>query len=264
MIARKAAAGGPLTAYVLHQWDWSESSLIVELLTRERGRLAVAAKGAKRPTSNFRALLLPFNRLVVQLGKAPADDSAELFNLRSADWAGGVPFVGGAALFAGFYANELVLKLLPRLDPHAALFDAYAALMGALQAEAESARQSALRAFELLLLRELGWLPDLRLHTQTQQPLASAQPYGLHAEFGVVADNRHGLTGAAMMQAADALDQQHFGLLQAATESALPAWRLQLRSLLHYHLGTSQLRTRQVLQGVQALIGAAPRPSPSA
>lgn len=257
---RRAAQAGPLAAFVLHQWDWSESSLIVELFTRERGRLAVAAKGAKRPTSNFRALLLPFNRLAVQLGKAPADESAELFNLRSAEWAGGVPFVGGAALFAGFYANELLLKLLPRLDAHDVLFDAYAATLGALQSDEEAARQGALRSFELLLLRELGWLPDLRLVTPTMQALEPTARYGLHAEFGVVAGDGQGLTGTALLRAADALDQRHFASVQAATAEALRPWRTQLRGLLHYHLGTPQLRTRQVLQGVQKLLGAEARP----
>ena len=43
-----------LTAYVLHRWDWSESSLILDVWTREQGRLAVAAKGAKRPSRTDR------------------------------------------------------------------------------------------------------------------------------------------------------------------------------------------------------------------
>jgi hypothetical protein len=55
-------------------YDWSETSLIVELFTRERGRVVVAAKGAKRPYSQLRPVLLPFQRLWVQLGRTPADD----------------------------------------------------------------------------------------------------------------------------------------------------------------------------------------------
>ena len=43
-------------AYVLHSYDWSESSLILEVFTRHRGRVALAAKGVKRPTSNFRQI----------------------------------------------------------------------------------------------------------------------------------------------------------------------------------------------------------------
>jgi len=45
----RGAPSRPLQAYVLHHYDWSETSLILDLFTRERGRIAVAAKGAKRP-----------------------------------------------------------------------------------------------------------------------------------------------------------------------------------------------------------------------
>src|SRR4051812_22320619 len=93
----------PLSAYQLHSYDWSETSLIVELFTRERGRVVVAAKGAKRPTSQLRPVLLPFQRLTVQLGRTPADADAEIHTLKSAEWAGGVPAVGAASMFAGFY-----------------------------------------------------------------------------------------------------------------------------------------------------------------
>ena len=162
---RKTTPTPPLLAYVLHRHDWSESSLIVELFTRERGRLVVAAKGAKRPYSQLRPVLMPFQRVLVQLGRTPGDDSVELHNLRSAEWAGGVPHISGAALFAGFYVNELVLKLLPRDDAHATLFDAYVQTLAALHPHDDAATQRALRAFELRLLRELGWLPELHVVT---------------------------------------------------------------------------------------------------
>ena len=67
----------PLLAYVLHKYDWSESSLIVELFTRAQGRIVVVAKGAKRPTSQLRPVLLPFQRLHAQLGKVPAGEMSE-------------------------------------------------------------------------------------------------------------------------------------------------------------------------------------------
>ena len=62
----------PLQAYVLHRYDWSESSLILELFTREQGRLAVAAKGAKRPHSQLRSVLLPFQRVNITLTRSAA------------------------------------------------------------------------------------------------------------------------------------------------------------------------------------------------
>jgi hypothetical protein len=85
----RTSPSAPLLAYVLHRWDWSETSLIVELFTREQGRVVVAAKGAKRPTSQLRPVLLPFQPLHALLGKAPADEAAEVLNLRGAEWVGG-------------------------------------------------------------------------------------------------------------------------------------------------------------------------------
>lgn len=247
--------GQPLRAYVLHTHDWSESSLVVELFTRTQGRIVVAAKGAKRPTSNFRAVLLPFHPLQVQLGKAPADEAAEVFNLRGAEWAGGQPLLAAAAMFAGYYANELLLKLLARQDPHPALFDAYADTLAALGAGEEEG--PALRAFELVLLRELGWLPELDRATLTAQPLAAAGLYTLDAEGGLIA-RAEGLPGSAWvaLEAALAHAAQVGGT--AALRQACAPWavalRGPLRGLLHYHLGPTPLRTRQVWQGVQKLM----------
>ncbi|MBI3368052.1 MAG: DNA repair protein RecO, partial [Burkholderiales bacterium] len=127
-----ATRPGPQHAFVLHSWDWSESSLILDLFTREQGRVAVVAKGAKRPYSQLRSVLLPFQRLHVALGRPKADETSEIVTLRSADYAGGAPLLPPAQLFAGFYLNELLMKLLARQDPHAALFDSYADTLAAL------------------------------------------------------------------------------------------------------------------------------------
>jgi DNA repair protein RecO (recombination protein O) len=235
---------------VLHRWDWSETSLIVELLTRERGRVVVVAKGAKRPTSNFRAVLLPFHPLLALLGKTPADESGEVHALRSAEWAGGVPPLPGAALFSAFYASELVMKLLARDDAHPALFDAYTATLLALAAGADEA--PVLRAFELALLRETGVLPDLATDTLTAQPLKPGSSYALQAQTGLVASSK-GQPGSAWLALESALAQGDWHALQAACAEAGTALRVPLREVLHYHLGPAPLRTRQVWQGVQRL-----------
>jgi DNA repair protein RecO (recombination protein O) len=238
-------------AYVLHSYDWSESSLIVELFTRAQGRVVVVAKGAKKPTSNFRAVLMQFVPLNALLGKTPADEQAEILNLRSAEWAGGAPLLPAGVLFSGFYLNELLLKLLVRQEAHAVLFDAYADTLAALgQDEA-----AALRAFELVLLRELGWLPELACVTLTTQPLQPAAHYTLQPEAGLVA-SAQGPTGAQWVALEAALAQGHHAALRAACAPAAGALRGPLRDLLHYHLGDSKLRTRQVWQGVQRLQGA--------
>ena len=183
MSATRAAA--PLAAFVLHRYDWSESSVIVDLFTRAQGRTAVVAKGAKKPHSNLRAVLLPFQRINVTLGKLPEGEGAsDIQTLRQAEWAGGLSMLTGEALFSGFYLNELLMKLLARHDPHPALFDAYAQTLPSLADVDELRVQSALRAFELRLLREIGLLPDLALATLTLQPLKPEGLYALRNPFG--------------------------------------------------------------------------------
>ena len=266
MSSRRAVAArpaaGPLSAFVLHQYDWSETSLIVELFTRERGRIAVVAKGAKRPTSNFRAVLLPLQRLQVQLSRSPAAETSEIHALRAVElqgWQGGLAREAGA-LFAAFYVNELLLRLLARDDPHAALFDHYAAALPLLRRHEGGGVQLALRAFELVLLRELGWLPELHLVTQTLQPVLPDASYRLHADLGLVtaaARDDEALPGAALPAIEAALGHGGFEPLVHAVEPLARRLRTPLRGLLQYHLDAPMhhgaLRTRQVLEGLRRL-----------
>jgi DNA repair protein RecO (recombination protein O) len=239
-----------LLAYVLHAYDWSETSLIVELYTRVQGRVVVVAKGAKRPTSQLRPVLLPFQPLQALLGRTPADEHGEVHLLRSAEWVGGAPLLGPAALFAGFYVNELLLKLLARQDPHPVLFDAYADTLAALAAESE--QPAALRAFELILLRELGLLPELASVTLTAEGLQPEALYMLQPEAGLVPDAQ-GLPGGAWIGLEAALTHGAVAALRAACRPVAAGLRKPLGAALHYHLGSSPLRTRQVWQGVQRL-----------
>ena len=249
--------------YVLHHYDWSESSVIVEAFTRQYGRVALVAKGAKRPSSNFRPVLLPLQPL-----RLSWTGDAEIRTLKGAEWGGGLVMPTGEALLSGYYANELLLRLLAREDPFPRLFDAYAALVQVLASGAgEAAAGPALRAFELLLLRESGHLPALDVETTTLAALDPDQRYQLLAEVGlrgVEADEPAGLAGSAWCALAAALAQEApFGAtLEAAARLPAPQ-RAQLqrqsRALLHYHCGAGMLRTRQLMLDLQRLRA---RPSP--
>jgi len=241
-------------AFVLHRYDWSESSLIVDLFTREAGRVAVAAKGAKRPTSNLRAVLLPFQRIAVSFGRAASDDAAsDIRNLRGAEWGGGLPLAGGGeALLAGFYANELLMKLLARDDPHPALWDAYAATLPHLGGADEAA---ALRAFELMLLVETGHLPDVAHVTSTQSAVEPARRYALRPEAGLVdARDDAAVAGSTFGAIQAALDARDLDALRTACRRDAGALRRQLRAWLAYHLGGTPLRTREVVRDLQPLL----------
>lgn len=260
-MATRRAAPSPLAAYVLHHHDWSESSLILELFTREQGRVAAIAKGAKRPYSQLRAVLLPFQRLTVQLGSRREAQGSEVALLRSAEWAGGGAMLGGAALLAGFHLNELLLRGLARHDPHPRLFDAYAATLPVLAGGDDAEVAAALRAFELCLLGETGVLPELSRLTATQQPVSAVGRYGLQPEIGVYllpddpdSGGSPGIGGATLVALQAALNAGDLAGLRQACLAALPELRSQLRPLLHYHLGTSSLRTRALMVEVQKLI----------
>src|SRR3954453_10920333 len=136
-------------AFVLHRYDWSESSLILEVFSRHYGRFALVAKGAKRPSSSFRPVLLPLQPLRLSFG-----GDAEIRTLKGAEWVGGQVMPTGDALLSGYYLNELLIRLLARDDPHPRLFDAYTSVVQVLASEHGEALQPALRAFELLLLRD--------------------------------------------------------------------------------------------------------------
>ena len=230
-------------AYVLHRYDWSESSLILETFTRHHGRIALVAKGAKRPSSNFRPVLLPLQPLQVSYG-----GDAEIRALKSAEWMGGHVMPTGESLMSGYYVNELLLRLLARDDAHEALFDAYAGVVQVLatsasHGDAQAATQaSALRAFELLLLREVGFLPTLDAQTLTLAPLEPDVRYALVREAGLreADENEPSLAGIDWQALQDSLDDQ-------------APFRTQLRTLLNYHCGVHTLRTRQMMRELQNL-----------
>ena len=164
-------------AYVLHTYAYKETSLIVEAFTRAFGRVALLARGARRPRSAMRGVLLAFHPL--RLGWSA---SAELGNLISAEWAGALQPLAGRGLMCGFYLNELLLRLLPRDDPHEALFDAYA---GSLKALSEGVAQSSvLRSFEKRLLAELGYAPLLERDAASGAPIEPGRRYVYEPDRG--------------------------------------------------------------------------------
>ncbi|MBL8327752.1 MAG: DNA repair protein RecO [Rubrivivax sp.] len=272
---RALAQPAQLDSYVLHRYDWSESSLILDVFTRERGRLAVIAKGAKRPTSQLRSVLMPFQCVQLTLARQAVDEQGEIHVLRHAEWLGGGPVMPAASLFQGFYLNELLMKLLARNDAHAALFDAYAATLPALAHGDEALAQAGLRAFELRLLSETGVLPDLSVTTVGHQALQPGQAYLLRPEVGLVPATEAGAPGllsGELRALQAALEGPSARALQIACAACLPALRPMLRHWLHYHLGTTTLRTRDVMQSLQRLMDPAtrrpaesprPRPRPS-
>lgn len=238
-------------AFVLHRYDWSESSLILEVFTRHHGRIALVAKGVKRPTSQFRPVLLPLQPLLLSWG-----GDAEVRTLKAAQWQGGHVMPTGDALLSGSYLNELLMRLLARDDAHQTLFDHYRFAVQLL-AERGDAQQLILRTFELLLLRDVGLLPDLAHEGSTLAELDPQSLYVLAPEHGLRAahgDDSHPLTGGQCLDLQAALDDPApFMAVLRACAPSLQALRPQLRNLLHYHSGVRVFKTRQLMLDVQAM-----------
>jgi DNA repair protein RecO (recombination protein O) len=252
-VATKRISDEP--AYVLHRYDWSESSLILEVFTRQYGRVALVARGAKKPSSSFRPILLPLQPLHLAFG-----GDAEIRTLKSAEWQGGHVMPTGDALLSGYYLNELLMRLLARDDPHPALFDAYAATVQLIASQsldaAQMTLQIALRAFELRLLRDIGLLPVLNMETATLAPLDAQTRYVLVPEAGLRQahdDDRSSLSGAQWQHLKLALDENAlFSDTMRACIPGLHELKTQLRALLHYHCGVKVLKTRQMMIDLQA------------
>ncbi|WP_269533359.1 DNA repair protein RecO [Chitinimonas sp. BJYL2] len=227
----------------LHGYPYKETSLIVDIFTRDHGRVALVARGARRPTSALRGNLMAFQPLRVSWF-----GSGELKTLHAAEWQGGVPQLSGLALICGFYLNELLIKLLAREDPAPGLFDAYSHAVGALSM-APADVEPILRRFELALINELGYGFALDQDAQGRpvQPLAD---YRYLSGKGIlpVAETRaaQGVTfqGATLMALASG------GALEP--QAALQAKQL-MRGILGELLADAPLHTRKILRDLHKL-----------
>lgn len=226
--------------YVLHTYPYKETSLIVEAFTRRFGRVALLARGARRPRSAMRGVLLSFHPL-----RLSWSGSADLANLIDAEWAGGTPLLGGRGLMCGFYVNELLLRLLPRDDPHETLFDAYAEALGGLAARDVPA---VLRGFEKRLLGELGYAPLLETDAASR-PIDPERLYSYEPERGPVPVN--GQRGTQLVVSGRTL------LDVAAGDYARAETRDEARALMRVLIGErlhgQSLHTRSILMELNEL-----------
>jgi DNA repair protein RecO (recombination protein O) len=171
-------------AYVLHAWPYRETSLLLDVFTRDQGRIGVLAKGVKKPKSLAKSLLQPFVPLLLSCA-----GKTDLLLLQAVELREPVYFLKGRHLLCALYMNELCVRLMHRFDPNTALFEHYEqALAGLLALESE---QKVLRIFEKSLLQALGYalplggdmlIPEAWYHFDPergpllQTPLPSSSP----------------------------------------------------------------------------------------
>lgn len=226
-------------AFVLHTRPWRESSLLVEVLSAELGRLGLVARGVQGPRRHvLRAALQP-----LQYVRFDAVQRGELATLSSAEALDAAPRLSGDALLAGFYLNELSLRLAPRGDPQPELFEAYRLARERLRAEEPLAWT--LRRHERDLLDALGfgfeWNRD-----REGAAIDPAARYRLDPESGPLRllsdrghdDRRSAATGRALLAlAADTMPG----------EEDLASLRRPLRGVLAHHLGPRGLKSWEML-----------------
>lgn len=229
-------------AFVLHTYPWRETSLIAEVLTRDFGRVALVARGAKRRTSQLRGLMSPFSALALSWS-----GRGEVKTLIRAEWSGGLVPLRGDALLAGFYLNELVVRLLARADAHPPLFAAYARTLRMLAGDDAQRLAAALRGFEADLLRETGHLPSLDVCADGAAIDAGAR-YRVDPQRGLVRADGDGEALSIAGATALAMAAGEFTAPPVASES-----RAMLRLLIRYHLDGRPLNTRRILQDLREL-----------
>ena len=238
-MTRRRAVHEP--GYVLHTYPYKETSLIVEMFTRHYGRVGLLAKGARRPRSALRGVLLAFHPLHLAWSS-----SVELGTLVAADWVGGQPALSGIGVMCGFYLNELLLRLLPRDDPHERLFAVYATSLAQLAAQVD--RAAVLRCFEHRLLAELGYAPLLEHDAASGAPVEPERRYAYDPERGPLAVN--GSAGAWTVGGQTLLDIARDEYSRGTTRDEA---RQLLRTLIAHRLGSQVLHTRAVLAELQDL-----------
>lgn len=240
MVTRRRAEQEP--GFVLHAYPYKETSLIVEAFTRRFGRVALLARGARRPRSALRGMLLAFHPLRLSWSA-----SAELGTLGGAEWSGGLRSLEGVALMCGFYLNELLLRMLPRDDAHEQLYDAYAASLGRLSRGESHAL--VLRTFERRLLAELGYALVLDRDAASGAPIDPARRYIYEGDRGPVAVNG-ALASETTFSGRTLLDISQDDYARSETRDEA---RTLMRTLISQRLGGQTLHTRAVLLELQEL-----------
>ncbi|GAB7547340.1 DNA repair protein RecO [Cupriavidus sp. CuC1] len=223
--------------FVLHAWPYRETSLILDVFTRDHGRVAMVAKGAKRPHSALRPVLQHFQPISLSWS-----GRGEVKTLTRAEWVGGMLPLASDALLSGFYLNELLLRFCAREDAHVTLFRQYMATLTQLS-QGEPAGL-VLRGFERVLLQETGFAVAFDECANSGETVEPELDYVYQPERGVRRAQASDPSSWPVVSGQTLLDmsQDDYSRTQTVTQS-----RALMRFLLHYYLQGAPLKTRQIL-----------------
>ena len=222
-------------AYILHHRPFRDTSQLLDVISREHGKVTLVARGSRSAKSKLRGILRPFQPLRLSWFAR-----SDLGTLTGAEADSAPLSLGGDALFSAYYVNELVVGFLHRHDPQPEIFDAYAQTLSALARSEELAAN--LRVFEMELLRLLGYALNLEYDAHVHEPIDEQQYYEYRVEQGAVSVTRsegpmvfkggrlRGIAGAEFDD----------------PEVLRDAGRL-LREVIRHHLDGRELKSRRVL-----------------
>ena len=254
--------------YVLHSYPYRETSLILQAWTEKHGRLGLVAKGARRPKSASRSILVPFQPLEMDwFGKG------ELKTLKTAEPTAAATPLAGQALMSAFYMNELLLKLTTRDDPHEGLFEAYDRAIAELRALSRPRGQAPaltpglgiepiLRRFELKLLQELGYALELAREAPSGAPIAAEREYWYVVERGPVPApaGEEAPSNAVRLRGNTLVDLERERFEDPAT---IAQAKQLMRLLINHSLNGQELSTRALVRDLARFDDEpSPRPSP--
>jgi DNA repair protein RecO (recombination protein O) len=239
--------------YVLHTYPYRETSLILQAWTEKHGRLGLVAKGARRPKSPQRAVLVPFQPLALDwFGRG------ELRTLKTAEPTVPAIPLRGQYLLSAFYLNELLLKLTTRDDPHERLYEAYDRAIADLRAARPL--EPVLRRFELALLQELGYAVELTREAHTHAPIAAEREYLYVVERGPVpAAQGEERADAIRLRGLTLLDLERGRFEDPVTVAQAKSL---MRLLINHSLNGQELATRAMVRDLQLMEESVARPAP--
>jgi DNA repair protein RecO (recombination protein O) len=224
------------SAWILHHRPFSNSSMILEIMTSEYGRISLIAKGSRSAKSKFRGVLRPFMPLSISWFSR-----TNLGTLTEAEIQGAPISLAGDALISGYYINELLLKLLYKDDSHAEVFSLYSETIKKLSLTNRIA--PLLRQFEIKLLELVGYALNLREVVDSQIPVDSLSYYEYKPEMGLVLVHNNEGAMTFLGSQIRSIQQQNF-----ECEDTLRCANRLLKKIISYQLGGKKLMTRKVIE----------------
>jgi len=226
-------------AFILHHFPYRDTSQIIELFTRDYGRIAVVSRGSRSAKSKLKGILQPFR--AIQISCSGKGDLLSLNRAEEMDFQ--MPLLSGNALPCGFYANEILMRLLHKHDVHEGVFAAYQQLLISLSKQ--QYLDVLLRLFEKKLLQQLGFALNLSFDANSQLALADEQQYFYYVEHGPVAVEYQTHSEHLVMSGKSLLD---FDKNDLSDEKVRREIKSLMRMVIAYYLGNKPLKSRELFR----------------